>query len=203
MRSALTLFNALIEQAKLSEGLFQYFKAQGIPLNLSDLLRWQWILAVSALDKYIHDVVRVGMIEAFEERRLQTQKFQEFKINISAYKRISESPTPTIEFEREIVRQHSYLAFQLPEKIADALSYIWDENNKWDVISQNMTPPISAGDARTKQKNIITRRNQIVHEGDCLTTVLPLDQQQILLEDVQDVLRFVTDLANSIHNCIT
>lgn len=202
MRSALNIFNALIGQTKLSDGLFQYFRSQAVPLDLSDLLRWQWVLAVSALDKYIHDIVRIGMVEAFEGTRAQTPKFQEFKINMSGYIGINGSSTPSIEFEKEIIRQHGFLAFQFPDKISDALSFVWEEKNKWDVIAHNLTTPISTSDSKTKLKNIVTRRNQIVHEGDCLAIILPLEQQPILLEDVQDILNYITELANAINKCL-
>jgi hypothetical protein len=203
MRSALNVFDALMKQTKVSDGLYQYFKTQAVPLDLSDLLRWQWVLAVSSLDKYVHDVVRIGMVEEFKGIRPPTPKFQDFKINMKKYDAINCSSSPDVEFENEIMRQHSFLAFQLPDKISDALSFIWDEKNKWDIIVQNMTTIISPNDAKTKLKNIVTRRNQIVHEGDCLTTIFPLEQQPVRFEDVQDVLNFVKEIAGAIYKCLT
>lgn len=66
---------------------------------------------------------------------------------------IIESPTPVIVFEKEVIRQHSFLAFQYTDKIADALSYIWNEQNKWDVICNNMATDISSANLKTKVKN--------------------------------------------------
>lgn len=65
-----------------------------------------------------------------------------------------------------------------------------------------MATPISAADLKTKLNNIVIRRDQIVHEGDCFTTSLPLQQQQINEADVDDVIRFVTELVNAIYDCI-
>ena len=62
MINALRVFQALMDQTEVSKGLYNYIDSQRVPIDASDLLRWEWVLAVSALDKYIHDVVRIGMV---------------------------------------------------------------------------------------------------------------------------------------------
>ena len=173
MSSAINTFHALMNQGTMSKGIYIYLDANKVPMDFSDLLRWQWVLSVSALDRYVHDTVRIGMLEIFEGRRNSTAKYKSFRIDLNNFNSIIESSTPVIEFEKEVIRQHSFLAFQYPEKIADALSYIWNEQNKWDVICSNMATDISSSNLRTKLKNIITRRNQIVHEGDYFSANSP------------------------------
>ena len=198
MTNALNTFCSLIAQVETSKGLFWYLQGQKIPIDASDLLRWQWVLAVSALDKYIHDIVRIGMVQEFQGTRPQTDKYKAFRIDMDSYVYLASAVSPEIFFEDEIIHQHSHLSFQYPEKISDALSYIWTENHKWEMISQNMATPISAKDLKTKLKNIIVRRNQIVHEGDCLITVFPLQQQPMQASDVEDVITFITELVHAI-----
>lgn len=202
MRNAMNVFNSLIAQGAVTKGLYEYIETNKIPLDSSDLLRWQWVLSISALDKYVHDIVRAGMIDEFLGRKTPTSKFKTFHIDMNALSNIKESSTPEIEFEKEVVRQHSFLAFQYPDKITDALSYIWDEPHKWNVISGNMSTAIMADNLRTKLKNIVVRRNQIVHEGDCFSTTLPLQQQPILFCDTEDVVQFIKDLVSAIDASI-
>lgn len=202
MRNAMEVFNSLISQGTVTRGLYEYLATNKIPLDSSDLLRWQWVLSISALDKYIHDIVRTGMIDEFLGSRAPTSKFKAFHIDMNVLSNIKESSTPEIEFQKEIVRQHSFLAFQYPDKIADALSYIWDEPHKWTVISGNMSTAITADNLKTKLKNVVVRRNQIVHEGDCFSTTLPLQQQPILFCDAEDVVQFIKDLVNAIDTSI-
>lgn len=202
MRVALSAFKALIDQTEISKGLFHYIDTQKVPIDASDLLRWEWVLAVSALDKYIHDVVRIGMVEEFTGARTKTSKYYNFRIDMGKLANMNTTPSPAVEFENEVIRQHSFLAFQHPDKLADALSFIWTEQNKWDAISRKMSTPISANDLRTKLNNIVIRRDQIVHEGDCFTIALPLQQQQINEADVDDVLSFIKELVQAIHDCI-
>lgn len=184
MNNAMTVFNSLIDQCSTTIGLYEYLEAKSIPIDASDLLRWQYVLAVSALDKYMHDIVRIGMIEEFQGIRTETAKYLDFKINLSVLSLIKNSPTPEVDFSNEIIRQHSFLVFQDPDKISDALSLIWDEPHKWKKISSNMTTIISENDLKTKLKNIVIRRNQIVHQCDCLSIQSPLQQQIISKSDV-------------------
>lgn len=202
MIRAKRVFQSLIAQTNTSNGLFCYLEGQRVPIDASDLLRWEWVLAVSALDKYIHDIVRIGMVEEFLGNRTKTSKYKSFRIEMEKYNSIQTSAAPEIEFENEIVRQHSYQAFQHPEKLADALSYIWAEQHKWAVISRNMATSISEADLKTKLNNIIIRRDQIVHEGDCFTANLPLQQQAISKADADEVVRFITELVNAIHSAV-
>lgn len=198
MRQAKVVFCALMAQKNVTAGLYEYLSNSRIPIDSSDLLRWQWVLAVSALDKYIHDIVAAGMVEQYLNRRPTTPKFNAFQLSMNIISNITSSPVPEIEFRNEVVRKHSYLAFQDPDKIADALSFVWNEPNKWAVISRNMATSIDSTTLKTKLKNIVLRRNQIVHEGDCLSTNIPLIQQSITLSDTEDVVQFITELVDAI-----
>ena len=202
MRQAKVVFCALMAQKNVTAGLYEYLSNSRIPLDSSDLLRWQWVLAVSALDKYIHDIVAAGMVEQYLNRRPTTPKFDAFQLSMNVISNISVAPVPEIEFRNEVIRKNSYLAFQEPDKIADALSFIWNESQKWLVISRNMATPIDQATLKTKLKNIVMRRNQIVHEGDCLSTNIPLVQQPISLSDTKDVIHFITELVDAIDTCV-
>ena len=198
MKQAKVVFQALMSQRNVSSTLYDYISFNKIPLDASDLLRWQWVLAVSALDKYIHDIVTDGMVEQYINKKPHTPKFATFQLSMKTIIDIQSAPVPEIAFRNEVIRKNSYLAFQDPDKIADALSFIWNVPNKWDVISRNMATPISSSDLKIKLKNIVVRRNQIVHEGDCLSTNIPLMQQPITIFDTQDVIQFITELVNAI-----
>lgn len=202
MINAMNVFNSLIDQCSTTMGIYEYFESNNVPIDASDLLRWQYVLAVSALDKYVHEIVRIGMIEEFKGEKTETSKYRNMRIDLSTFSAIKNSENPEIEFSNEIVRQHSFLAFQDPDKISDALSFIWDEPHKWKKISMNMTSPISENDLKTKLKNIVIRRNQIVHQGDCLSTQIPLQQQDISKSDTIDVVNFIKDLVNAIKNSL-
>ena len=56
------------------------------------------------------------------------------------------------------------VSYQEPSKVSDGLSYIWDEKQKWQKISEYMSEDDKS--VKTQLKLIASRRNTIVHEAD-------------------------------------
>ena len=147
MQSAMEQFNGNIKAVKEMEALYEYLTtALKLPNDLSDILRAQLVYAVSALDKLIHELVRIGMLQAFAGQRTKTSKFYTFSISLETYNKIQQLnqstnelqvETPEYFFEQEIIFKHKHLAFQEPDKIADALSFIWEEKQKWQKIASS------------------------------------------------------------------
>jgi hypothetical protein len=70
-----------MKYVKELDSLFIHLKdTLHLPNDLTDILRAEWVYSVSAMDKLIHELVRIGMIEAFQGRRPQTAKFSSFGI---------------------------------------------------------------------------------------------------------------------------
>lgn len=153
IRELATLHDYLLNQVKL-------------PMTFDDLLRFQIVYSVSAFDKLIHDLIRIGMVEMFVGKRPATGKYLSERISLSAYRTISGATFPPREyyFEQEIISKLRTIAYQSPENIADGLSYIWDEKHKWQKIASAMT--MDEDGVKTKLKLIVDRRNKIVHEAD-------------------------------------
>ena len=70
MQSALDQFRVSIARVRDLISIHNSVKAQSTPaLDLSDILRAALVLAVSALDYYVHEVVTLGMLEIHRGRR--------------------------------------------------------------------------------------------------------------------------------------
>lgn len=70
MQSALDQFRISVNRVRDLISLHNSIKAQSTPaLDLTDLLRASLVLAVSALDYYIHEVVTLGMLEIHRGQR--------------------------------------------------------------------------------------------------------------------------------------
>ena len=193
-------FVKLVQDTQNVETLYNYFDNSVVPVDISDLLRWQWVQCISAFDKFVHDVVRVGMVEIFLENRTPTPKYNTFQIDIQTYgDMINNIIDASLIFERKIILKHGFLAFQDPSKVADALSYIWNENDKWGKISNLMG--MSKDDCTTYLRNIVIRRNQIVHEGDYTDSLSR--RQDIFLQDVIDIRNYILKLGQAIYDCVS
>lgn len=176
--------------------------------DLSDLLRAEIVYSVSALDTLIHNLIRVGMLQTFNGTRVRTSKFKCFPISSETLLNIQSSalnnlisptiPFPQYWFEQDIVQKHKILAFQDPDKIADGLSLIWGENHKWAVLSSLMF--LSEEDTRMTLRNIVLRRNQIVHESDF--DIQAGLKNKIEYSDVKITTTFIEKLGKCIFDCV-
>jgi hypothetical protein len=168
-------------------------------LLAADILRSEIVYAVGALDRFVHDLVLEGIMEIYTGRRAQTDSFRNITINLNQHQILSSSAIPEFELKRIIVEKHQYQAFQEPDKITSPLSLIWNEPHKWQKIAQSIGQ--SEQDVKVKLKNIVIRRNQIVHESDLdLFTGL---QTPILNSDVEDSVNFIDILCGKIFDLVT
>jgi hypothetical protein len=202
MQSAFNQFKNSVKYVKELDTLYIYLKdTLLLPNDLTDLLRAEWVYTISAMDNLIHDLVRLGMIEAFQGSRVKTKKFLAFGISIDTYTNITSSiltdvPPPEFWFEQEVIQKHKHLSFQDPDKIADGLSLIWNENVKWYKLSQRVG--ITESDLKTRLKTIISRRNQIVHEADL--DLMSGKRNAIDKADIDSVVHFIELLSEAIFH---
>jgi hypothetical protein len=92
--------------------------------------------------------------------------------------------------------RHSFLSFQAPDKIADAIRLVSD-GELWSEVAQAIGRP--AQDIKQELKLIVARRNAIAHESD-ISPIPPYDQNDIKIEDVVGTLEFVEGLVSAIHS---
>lgn len=164
-------------------------------LDLSDLYRSQIVLVVSALDHFIHSFVLEEMLEIYSGRRSTTNSFNDYPIPISSV----QTGRPSMSTIASHIRQkHSWLTFQDPIKIADALRLISDKK-VWEEVAPHFR--ISAGDLKTKLKLIVDRRNKIAHEAD-MDPSFPGRKWPISEQIVTETVDFISELASEIYRKI-
>jgi hypothetical protein len=132
-------------------------------LDLSDLLRAQLVMLVSALDCFVHEVARRGMIEGHVGKRVQTESFQRFPVSLAAVKAALADPQNMDWLSAEIITRHGYMAFQYPDKIAEAIRLV-SSVRLWERVGKLMGS--NPKDVKRQIELIVQRRNKIVHEAD-------------------------------------
>ena len=165
MPSPLSAFETNVSEARSLSALYTYLtEVVKAPLDCEDVLRSQIVYVMSAFDKLIHDLIRLGVVGSYLGTRVPTDRYHAEPITMKCHADLISATVPPKEviFEQEIVRKLSKLSFQDPDKVADGLALIWDEKHKWKVISGVMG--WEPHKARTKLKLIAARRNAIVHE---------------------------------------
>lgn len=170
-------------------------------IDYSDILRWLWVQSLSVLDKFVHDLVLTEMVSQFLNNEEKTVKLMAFKFTADQVKNIIDAASLP---EREnIIRtifseKNSYETYQDPDKICDALSYIWIEKHKLQKISLKMG--LKEYYVKTKLKNIVARRNQIAHQNDIQS--YDFEKMSISKSTVKDVIAFIKDFGEAIYKCL-
>lgn len=201
MLKAHATFIANIRRARDHSGLHDFLvDSVVVPFAFDDILRLQVVNSVSAFDKLIHDIIRLGMVAAFVGSRPATPSYRAEIISIDLHNALVAASIPPAEilFDQEVVRKLRTLSFQDPNKIAEGLSLIWPESHKWQAIANRMG--ISDRDARTTLKLISIRRNAIVHEAD--TDPFTGARTPISTAEANDISEFLEKCGNAIVNLV-
>ena len=164
MQSALDQFQDNIARVRNLGGVYRALEGQTTSaVDLSDLLRAELVLAVSALDQYIHELVRLGMLEINRGARQETPAYTRFSIPLSTVGQWLLDPEDEQWLDSEIRFQLSRRSFQQPDRIADAVRHFSGEA-LWASVGRNLGLPKQ--DVRTQLQLIVDRRHKIAHESD-------------------------------------
>ncbi|WP_186009824.1 hypothetical protein [Burkholderia gladioli] len=132
-------------------------------VDVSDCLRAALVQGVSALDHFVHEIVRIGMLDVQRGTRPPTPSHLSFKVPLSATRRAL-ADALDVEWLNEAVREtHGWLSFQHPDKVADALRLV-SPVPLWDTLSAHLG--VSKRDLKARLTLIVDRRNKIAHEAD-------------------------------------
>ncbi len=132
-------------------------------IDVSDLWRAQVVLAVSALDYFIHELARLGMIDCAKGARPKTDAYLRFDIPLRATESALGGTTHEVWVGETVREKHSWQSFQDPDKLADAIRLI-SPVRLWESVGVELTMPPK--DVKTRLKLIVDRRNKIAHEAD-------------------------------------
>ena len=195
MQAAFDQFCENLARARSLVGLAQSLSSLTTPvIDLSDILRASLVLAVSALDHFVHEFVRLGMLEVHRGNRPTTEAYLSFRVPMSAT-REAITDTGRDEWLDQVIREtHSWLSFQHPDKIADAIR-LMSNVRLWEQIASELG--MTSRTVRTQLGAIIDRRNKIAHEAD-MDPTNPGYRWPINEVLIQDAIDFIDKVAQAI-----
>jgi hypothetical protein len=205
MQAALSQFEENIERIKSLIGIYQILDKQTTQvIDSSDILRAAMVFTVSALDKFIHDAARMGMLETFQGKRLETDAYKRFQLSmntLSALQRANTLDEKITLLDEEIFERHSWQSFQRPTRIADALRLVTSVK-LWDALAEKIE--ITSKDLKAKLDVIIDKRDRIAHEADLKPSsfLLPEKRWRITYEMTQETISFIDKLVKAIYQIL-
>jgi hypothetical protein len=196
MQAALDQFRASIQRVRDLHALYTYFGTiTTSAVDLSDLLRAQMVLCVSAMDFYIHELTRLGMIEIVEGKRASTPAFLRYRVSLDGVLAGFQPGATSSWLDTEVRAQHSLLSFQQADKVADAVRLI-SAVELWNEIGIRLASP--AKDIKNRLQLIVQRRNKIAHEAD-IDPSFPGVRWPISAADVTTSINFIEQICETIH----
>ena len=199
MQTAIEQFRRNMERVRNLGSIYQVLSSQttGV-LDLSDILRSELVMAVSALDQFIHELVRTGMLGAYNGNRAQTEACLRFQVTLGSALQGIFTPTSDSWLEDQIRIRHGYQSFQDPTRLAEAIRLISDVQ-LWDEVANHLR--LTSQDVSQRLRLIVTRRNQIAHEADMDPSyggrLWPID-----FDMVDDSINFIGQVAEIIYTVV-
>jgi len=171
--------------------------------DFSDILRAQYVLAISALDMFIHDVIRIGMIEILQGNRKQTEEYQKFSVTMS----LINFDERYGWFESEVRRRLGKETYQNPYQIFEGMKFVRDDKPKsiresrlWKEIAEKIGK--SNREIIDTLDAIVQRRNQIVHEADIKPTPTMPGLWEIEAATVTEMIDFIEKIVEAIYEIL-
>lgn len=197
MLSPIEQFRENITRVQILDGVYTALDNRTTTvLDLTDLLRAQIVMRVSALDLYIHEITRIGMLEVYNGQRPQTDAFLRFQVTLESAMEGIANPQVGEWLDVEIRERHGHQSFQYPDNIADAVRR-FSSCELWPSVASQLN--LDVRDIKTQLSAIVKRRNQIVHEAD-LNPSYPgtVTRWPISPANVTSTLEFIRDVCEAI-----
>jgi hypothetical protein len=196
MKAALDQFQTNLARARTLSGVAESIGALTTPaIDVTDIHRASLVLAVSALDYFVHEFVRLGMLEIHRGQRPATETNLAFKVPIVAVRTGLANLTQDDWLDEAVREAHSWQSFQHPDKIADAIRLV-SPIKLWQQVANEIGSDATAVKARLIV--IVDRRNKIAHEAD-MDPTNPGSQWPISGALVKDALDFIDCVVQAIY----
>lgn len=163
-------------------------------VDLSDILRAALVLAVSALDHFVHEFVRLGMLDVYRGMRPQSAAFLSFRIALADARSGFADPAKDDWLDQAVRASHSWQSFQHPDKIADAIRLV-SVTSLWDAVALDLGAQSKT--VKAQLSAIVDRRNKIAHEAD-IDATNPGSRWPINAKMVTDAIATVERIVQSI-----
>jgi len=179
---------------------------------LSGLLRSAIVASISALDRYLHDLIVENSIRMLNsaEKDVPTE-LKKLKIPLLATKKALDRarkagntrPGHIIKQQIQEVLHREY-TFQNPTRIEKALKMLGIKDI-WREISKKMSSKPQPGEVQESLRRITNRRHQIVHEADLIlkTKARKISVREIKYSVARDAVDWIKEFVGAIHTVTT
>lgn len=190
----LTPIQAASDALSRAEAAIKHAQTKGLPKDLSeDLARTAVVVAVGALDTYLHSAVLRKATpwkpsSGLAKLELSLDTVCDLVKEVVAARSKNSGSRPWVSVKECLQQRMRKVTFQSPRQVEDALLMVGVRNG-WAKVSK--TRKVSAPKLKQRLDALVYRRNRIVHESDLQRAERP---RKVAREDV-DLKRVARDVA--------
>lgn len=199
-------FTNNLSSIKAQFELVEQLKAEG-NIQYKDILRSQIVFLDSALDFFMHEVTKYGMVQIFQGVWAKTERYDNFSIRLGEISDILRNPEQENWFLDIVNDSYAEETFMSADSVIGQLNLI---GVKWQSIAdrafyeQGSTIP-TKDKFKSTLNTLFRRRNQIAHQADCLhETGAKIDIERETVEkyicDVEKIVFAISDEIEYVNN---
>ena len=187
-------FNNSIEVVRQKDEIIQFLSAHG--QSTLEIRQSQIILLMSALDLYIHDIVKYCIIQKFNGNQTKTKQYKELLIPMQSVELAIQNPESSDWLDEVITNINQYKSFTSYGQIKNQLEAVGLKSIKFNELVLKTESDFGVSDLIEKLRSL---RNRLAHQDQQSITSL---ESELTEEKINQYIDFIYQLVQDIHQTI-
>ena len=187
-------FNSSIEVVRQKDEIIQFLSAHG--QSTLEIRQSQIILLMSALDLYIHDIVKYCIIQKFNGNQTKTKQYKELLIPMQSVELAIQNPESSDWLDEVITSINQYKSFTSYGKIKNQLEAVGIKSKKFSELVLKTESDFGVSDLIEKLRSL---RNRLAHQDQESINSL---ESELTEEKINQYIGFIYQLVQDIHQTI-
>ena len=187
-------FNSSIEVVRQKDEIIQFLSAHG--QSILEIRQSQIILLMSALDLYIHDIVKYCIIQKFNGNQTKTKQYKELLIPMQSVELAIQNPESLDWLDEVITSINQYKSFTSYGKIKNQLEAVGLKSKKFNELVLKTESDFGVSDLIEKLRSL---RNRLAHQDQESINSLG---SELTEEKINQYIGFIYQLVQDIHQTI-
>lgn len=187
-------FNSSIEVVRQKDEIIQFLSAHG--QSTLEIRQSQIILLMSALDLYIHDIVKYCIIQKFNGNQTKTKQYKELLIPMQSVELAIQNPESSDWLDEVITNINQYKSFTSYGQIKNQLEAVGLKSKKINELVLKIESDFGVSNLIEKLRLL---RNRLAHQDQQSITSL---ESELTEEKINQYIDFIYQLVQDIHQTI-
>lgn len=187
-------FNSSIEVVRQKDEIIQFLSAHG--QSILEIRQSQIILLMSALDLYIHDIVKYCIIQKFNGNQTKTKQYKELLIPMQSVELAIQNPESSDWLDEVITSINQYKSFTSYGKIKNQLEAVGLKSKKFNELVLKTESDFGVSDLIEKLRSL---RNRLADQDQESINSLG---SELTEEKINQYIGFIYQLVQDIHQTI-